>query len=146
VEARLMASDIPDAVGYRSSVDMARTLVTYLTDDKVIAQAVRGEFPRGIGIGTIRELRAEHLAGLKRAPDAPHKPHDGYYPHEVGDRAARTSKLFVQALERERAASVERAKAQGALHSPALRKPEIVDQAWDREIEAAWRANTELGR
>lgn len=139
-----MASDLPPIEGYRGSVEMARALVTYLADDKVIEQAVRAEFAHGIGIGTIRELRAEHVKRQQQPAEAPHKPHDGYYPADVSDRAARISKLFLTALEAERALSVERAKQQGALHSPALRKPEIVDQAWDRETEAAWLQNTEL--
>lgn len=140
-----MASDIPDA-GYSESIVMARALVTYMADENAIYQAIRAEFPRGVGIGTIRDLRAEHLAGLKRPPEAPHKAHDGYYPHEVSRNAEDRNRRFVEALERERALSVERAKAEGALDSPSLRKPEIVNKAWDREIESAWLDNTELGR
>jgi hypothetical protein len=50
---------------------------------------------------------------------------------------------FLAALERERAISAEWAKAMGALDSPALRQPAIVDRAWDRETELAWRQNGE---
>lgn len=138
-----MASDLPET-RHESGHAMARVLATYIDDPERIQTLVHREFGSGgkLSLTTIEALRAAHLR--KPAPDAPHKPHDGYYPADASERAATLSRRFVEALERERALSVERAKAQGALDSPSLRQPAIVDQAWDRETEAAWLQNTEL--
>lgn len=141
-----MSSDLPEA-RFRTGYQMASVLVTYLDDPQRVREAIRDEFPEGckLGLSEIRAMRKAHLESLIRTPET-HKPHEGYYPADVFERAIVANKRFVEALERERALSVERAKRQGALHSPSLRKPEIVNQAWDREIEAARRANTEFGR
>jgi hypothetical protein len=140
----VMASDLPDIEGYRSSTDMARVLSSYMDDADKIRARILEDFDRAPSSITIDRMRRDHLASLKPAPEAPHKPHEGYYPADVSESAAAASKRFIQALERERAISNEQAKAQGALDSPALRQPDIVNQAWDRETERAWLQNTEL--
>ena len=123
---------------------MARVLVTYIDDPERIRTLVHNEFGNGsmLSLTTIEDLRAAHLR--KPPPEAPHKAHDGYYPADASKGAEARNRRFVQALEAERALSVERAKREGALDSPSLRQPAIVDQAWDRETEAAWLRNTEL--
>jgi hypothetical protein len=138
-----MASDLPET-GFDKSTDMAKVLVTYMDDAHAIRARLREDFHCPPTLSTIRRYRNEHLAGLERAPEAPHKAHEGYYPDEVSRNAEERNKRFVEALERERALSVEQAKREGALDSPSLRHPEIVDQAWDRETEQAWLENGEL--
>lgn len=141
-----MAGDLPD-MRHEDGLAMAKVLVTYLDDPRAVQIAVRTEFDctaRGISLTTIRQLRKAHLESLLKPEDEPHKAHEGYYPREAAARLEDTNKRFVEALERERAISAEWSKAMGALDSPALRKPEIVNRAWDREIEAAWAQNGEL--
>jgi hypothetical protein len=133
-----MASDLPET-GYRESMEMVRALVTYIADDVVIERAVREEFSRGVGLGTIRKERADHLKRCARAPEEPHKPHEGYYPGDASERLALTNKRFLAALEREREISCRWAISCGILDSPALRDPALVDKAWEREIAAAKR-------
>src|SRR5688572_24897498 len=135
-----MASDLPDA-RHEDGAAMARVLVTYIDDPQHIRTLIHREFGNGsaLSLTTIERLRATHLRSLHKAPDEPFKAHEGYYPADVAKGAEDTNKRFVLALERERALSVERAKREGALDSPALRHPAIVNCAWDREVEAAFR-------
>lgn len=141
-----MAGDLPD-MRHEDGLAMAKVLVTYLDDPRAVQIAVRTEFDctaRGISLTTIRQLRKAHLESLLKPEEEPHKVHEGYYPAAAAARLEDANKRFIAALEHERALSADRAKAQGALHSPALRKPEIVNRAWDREIEAAWAQNGDL--
>lgn len=138
-----MASDLPET-GFEKSADMARVLVTYIDCPHAVLERLREDFCKPPTLGTIRRYRNEYLAGLKRPEEAPHKPHEGYYPAEVSRNAEEASKRLLAALERERALSINRAKREGALDSPALRHPAIVDRAWDRETEQAWLDNGEL--
>lgn len=140
-----MAGDLPET-GWTSSTEMARVLATYIDDPQVIRSRVLEDFDRAPAHITIKRMRAEHLAGPKRTPDAPFKPHEGHYPEEATENAKAASNRFLAALERERAISVEWAKAQGALDSPALRQPAIVDRAWERETQRAWLENGEWER
>lgn len=138
-----MASDLPD-IGFDSSVDMARVLVTYMDDAHAIRARLREDFHSPPTLTTICRYRREYLSSLERPSEAPHKVHEGYYPAQVSRNAEEANKRFVQALEAERTLSIERAKLEGALDSPSLRNPQIVDRAWDRETEQAWLRNTEL--
>lgn len=140
-----MASDIPDS-GHTDSTHMARVLVQYMDSPDAIRARLREDFHNPPTVTTIRRYRNEYLAGLERAPEAPHKAHEGYYPAEVSRNAEDSNRRFLEALELERALSADRAKAQGALDSPSLRRPEFVNRAWNREIESAWLENSELGR
>jgi hypothetical protein len=135
-----------DCQGYSSSMEMARVLASYIDDPEVIRTRILEDFDRAPAHVTIERMRAKHLAGPQRAPEAPLKPHEGYYPADVSERAASISTRFLAALERERAISAEWAKAMGALDSPALRQQSIVDRAWERETELAWRRNDEVRR
>lgn len=142
----MSASDLPDCNVYSSSLQMARTLVTYMDDADAIRRRIAEDFNDPPAHATIAILRKQYLAkhNEPKEPDV-YKAHEGYYPSDAAGRADAANVRFVEALERERALSAERAKAQGALDSPALRQPAIVDRAWERETEMAWRQNTEMG-
>lgn len=99
-----MAADLPD-MGYTSSVDMAKVLVTYLSDADAIRRAILLEFSQAPAHHTITKMRKEHLASRCVVTPA-FRPFDGYYPDEARDRALQASRLFVAAIERER--SLER--------------------------------------
>lgn len=133
------AADIPNY--WSSPAAMARALATYLDDPNVIRRAVLDSFPSAPELHTIRQYRAEHLAPPK--PDKPFKAYEGYYPDDVSHGLRETNARFLHALERERAISVAWAMSNGALRSPALTNPKLVDRAWETETEQALRRNTE---
>lgn len=137
----MSAGDLP---GFRaeSSLAMAKTLVTYMDDEDAIWSAIKCEFHSPPARRTIRKLRAEHLASLEREPED-HRPCDAYQPWKQRDILEATTTEFLWRLDRERSISAAWAKAQGALDSPSLRQPAIVDRAWERETETAWRENGE---
>lgn len=139
-----MSSDLPD-MRPESSMTMARALVVYMDDPKAVQSRIREEFDLGPSLTTIRKLRAAHLASLAREPED-HRPCDAYQPWKQRDILEATTTEFLRRLDRERNISAAWAKAQGALDSPSLRCPAIVDRAWDRETEAAWRENGEFRR
>lgn len=140
-----MSADLPDSFSHSSSMAMARVLVSYMDNPQAIRRRILEDFERAPSITGIERMRRDYLAGPQKAPEKPFKLHEGYYPAEAAERAQEATRRFVQALERERALSADRARAQGALDSPALRNPQVVDRAWDREMETAWLANGELG-
>lgn len=144
----MTASDLPD-MRHEDGLAMAKALVTYMDDERAVQIAVRSEFDctaRGISLTTIRRLRKAHLESLLKPADEPHKLHEGHDPAKAAQRLEDANKRFVQALERERAISVEAARSMGALDSPSLRQPAIVDQAWEREINAARKLHEGVGR
>jgi hypothetical protein len=139
-----MASDLPD-FGHHDSTHMARVLVQYMDNPDAIRARLREDFHNPPTVTTIRRYRTEYLAArAEPAEEIAHKAHEGYYPADVSKSAEAASKRFLERLERERAYSVVRAKTQGALDSPSLRQPAIVNRAWDRETEQAWLQNEEL--
>jgi hypothetical protein len=134
-----MASDLPEP-RYRDGKEMAKVLVTYMDDPRAVQLAVKSEYDstgRGISLTTIRKLRKEHLESLLRPAEEPHKLHEGHDPLAASRRLEDANRRFLAALERERAISADMARAMGALDSPSLRRPEIVNAAWEREINAA---------
>lgn len=134
-----MASDLPEA-RHADGLAMAKALVTYMDDPRAVQLAVRSEFDctaRGISLHTIRQLRKAHLEGQLEPDEEPHKLHEGYYPEQAARKLEDANRRFLAALERERALSVEVARSMGALDSPSLRQPAIVNRAWEREIAAA---------
>jgi len=134
-----MASDLPE-FRHVDGHSMARVLVTYIDDAQRIRDLVHGEFGGGtfLSLTTIHRLRASYLAS-KNKPQSTFKAHEGYYPADVSDRMALTSKEFLARLERERANSVQWAVKCGILDSPALRDLGYVDKAWETEVEQAKR-------
>ena len=141
----MSASDLPD-IGHHDATHMAKVLVQYMDSAQAIRDRLSEDYHNPPTISTIRRLRKEHLESLLKPAEAPHKPHEGYYPAEHSERMAERSKRFVAALERERALSADVARSMGALDSPSLRQPAIVDQAWEREIAAARKLHGESGR
>lgn len=130
-----MAADLPD-MRHESSMAMAKSLVTYMDDPVAIRRAIVAEFDnKATGLGTIKRLRAEHLKPKPEEP--PFRPHEGYYPAEAAENARAASAEFLARIERERARSVELARAQGALHSPLLKSQYLVDSALEREVAKA---------
>jgi hypothetical protein len=143
-----MAADLPE-MRHPDGLSMAKALVTYMTDERAIQLAVRSEFDctqRGISLTTIRQLRKAHLESLLKPAERPHKPHEGHDPAAAARKLEDANKRFLEALERERAISADLSRSMGALDSPALRRPDIVNRAWEREIEAARALNGEFGQ
>lgn len=122
----MSASDLPD-IRHRSSLEMARVLVTYLNDVEAIRRAIRLEFDQVPCEKTILDLRAEYLVSIQQRDEEAYKPFYGYYPDEERARAERASKRFLAALELERQNSA-------ALRSTFLSRPALVNDQWDREM------------
>jgi hypothetical protein len=126
----MSASDIPDCQRHRSGEDMARSLVKYLSDAAVIRQAILREFGRSPTERTISQLRAEHLARQQRPLEAPHKPHEGYYPRDAADSLTRINAAFLARLEAERAVS-------RAGRTELTDRHLYTDLRWDADIRSA---------
>lgn len=101
----MSASDIPEA-GHSSSEAMARVLVTYMADPVAVQRAVKMQFARPPCVRTIEAYRAEHLARLNRAPEPPHKLHEGHNPAAAAERLDAANARFLAALEAERRRSL----------------------------------------
>lgn len=97
-----MSADLPDS--HASGHAMARVLVTYLDDERVVRSAILSNFARSPSLGEIKLMRYQFLH-RKRPIDAPFKAHEGYYAGDASEKAARTSARFLAALDAERAIS-----------------------------------------
>lgn len=135
-----MASDLPDH--HKSPTAMARCLASYMDDPEAIRREVLVAFGMSPTTWEIREMRRKHLK--PKPKDEPFKPHEGYHPCDVPEAAAEASRDFLWRLDQERLLSQRRKEAQAALASPLLERPALIDKRWDKEIEAAFRANSEL--
>lgn len=132
-----MSADLPDCSAYDSSMAMARVLVSYMDNADAVRSRILEDFDKSPAVVTIERLRREYLAAPTQPEEEPFKPYEGYYPAEVAEAAAEASVEFLRRLERERALSVELARSQGALHSPLLVNPSLVDKALEKEITKA---------
>mgnify|MGYP001558321029 CR=1 FL=1 len=136
-----MASDLPECRN-GGPLDMARKLVTYLSDPRAVRRAIKAEYDYGIPCTkTILDLRAAYLRQPKGEEP---KPCDAWRPTEASEAARETSQAFVAALDRERALSAHQARLANALNSRFLTLPELVARKFDREADRAWRGNNEL--
>ncbi len=125
-----MSADLPDSDHHRGYMEMARSLVTYLDDPAVIRQAIKREFSQAPTERTIELLRAEHLASLEKPMEAPHKPHEGYYPTQASKAAERASMAFLARLEAERVVSRASRKSLATIQ-------DFVDKRWNADILSA---------
>ena len=104
-----MASDIPSE-GWRSSVDMARALSSYIDCPHRILSILRenfagNQFPT---VERIRAMRAEHLAPKQDDVGLRTHPADAYYHHEVSARLDERNQRFLERIAIERALSQRR--------------------------------------
>ena len=113
-----MAADLPDS--HSSSHAMARVLVTYLDDERVVRSAILSNFSRSPSLGEIRLMRYQFLH-RRRPAEEPFKAHEGYYPADASEKAARTSAHFLARL------AAERALSQPFINSRWHRIPEAAD-------------------
>lgn len=116
---------------------MARVLVSYMDNADAVRSRILENFDKSPAVVTIERLRREYLAAPTQPEEAHFKAHEGYYPAEASEAAARASAIFLHRLERERALSVEVARSQGALHSDLLTSQKLVNNALEREVEKA---------
>jgi hypothetical protein len=101
----MSASDLPD-MRPETSFAMARMLVKTMSCDQAVQARLREDFDHPPALRTIRRLRIEAALCAMPAPrDEPFSAHEGYWPTDASERAARTNRLFVERL---RAAYPER--------------------------------------
>ena len=93
-----MSSDLPD---FRpdTSLAMARMLVQTMHCDRAVQLRLREDYHNPPCLRTIRQLRIEAACSRLPVPDMdPYKPHEGYYPSEVSEKAAWRNREFLTAL------------------------------------------------
>jgi hypothetical protein len=100
-----VSSDLPDMLPHNSH-QAARILVKTMPCDIAIKARLREDYQRVPTLRTIRRLRIEAaLCAMPPPRDEPFSAHEGYWPTDASERAARTNRAFIERL---RAAHPER--------------------------------------
>lgn len=84
---------------------MARALVTYIDNPRIVQAAVQDAMHRTIGIHTILDMRKAHESAARKTRD-PIYSGDAYCAVAASESLAATSKIFVEAIEMERLRSL----------------------------------------